>query len=332
METRPIELIDQYGRHLNYLRMSVTDRCNLRCLYCMPSQGVSKLKHDEILTYEELHRLARLAVRLGVEKIRLTGGEPLLRKGIYDFMPLLTAIPGLLDVSLTTNGIFLRDNVNKIKAAGIKRINVSLDSLQPERYEKITGFDGFHQVWEGIESAKDLGFNPIKINVVVIQGLNDDEIIEFGKLSLDYPFHIRFIEYMPIGVQGANPLHHVTNGELKNQLLRLGKLLPIPKSPLDGPADRHKIEGAKGEIGFISALSDHFCPKCNRLRLTPNGHIRPCLLSNLEQNLKGPMRSGASDEELARIFVDAALKKPYEHHIKAERSIPLCGQMSSIGG
>jgi len=333
MTDKSVELIDSHGRHLNYLRISVTDRCNLRCIYCMPSEGVPKEKHDEILTYEELFRLARIGIGLGIEKIRLTGGEPLLRKGICDFLPRLTAIPGLRDLSITTNGVFLCDHAAEIKAAGIKRINVSLDSLKPERYEKITRFDRFHQVLAGIDAARKLGFYPIKLNVVVIQGVNDDEIPDFVKLSLDHPYHIRFIEYMPMGVCASrNSFHYISNGTLKKAVGRIGELIRVPRGPFDGPAERYKIKGARGEIGFISALSDHFCPRCNRLRLTANGHLRPCLLSDDEEDLKAPLRRGANDEEIAEIFLSTALRKPYEHHLTASPTTPLCGQMSSIGG
>jgi cyclic pyranopterin phosphate synthase len=328
-----IQLIDQYDRHLNYLRISITDRCNLRCLYCIPSDGIAKLTHGDILTYEEILRLARIAVTLGVDKIRLTGGEPLVRKGIYEFIPRLTALPGLKEVSLTTNGIYLRDNLEKLRSAGIKRINVSLDTLRREKYENITGYDGFQQVWEGIRLARKLKFQPIKINVVVIKGINDDEILDFARLTLHEPYHIRFIEYMPIGVvHKENILRHVPNSLIKKQLSSLGRLVHISKNTLDGPAERFRFQGAPGEIGFISALSNHFCATCNRLRLTPTGNLRSCLLFDQEIDLKGPMRRGASDNELVQIFLRAALTKPHSHYLASENSILPSGHMSAIGG
>ncbi|MBC8461950.1 MAG: GTP 3',8-cyclase MoaA [Deltaproteobacteria bacterium] len=326
-------LIDQHDRRLNYLRISVTDRCNLRCLYCIPCEGIAKLRHDDILTYEEILRLAMIAVSLGVNKVRLTGGEPLLRKGIYEFLPRLTALSGLKDVSLTTNGLFLKDNLEKIRTSDIKRINVSLDTLNRQRYEKITGYDGFQDVWDAIELARELNFQPIKINVVLIKGLNDDEILDFAKLSKHYPYHIRFIEYMPLGITNPNaPLQFVSNYLLKEQFRRMGHLVPVRRDEYDGPVERFKFEGASGEIGFISPLTRHFCPSCNRLRLTASGNIRPCLLSDQEVDLKGPMRSGASDDELAQVFLMAAHNKPYAHHLTSEDPIPFSGQMSSIGG
>jgi len=326
-------LIDQHDRRLNYLRISITDRCNLRCLYCIPREDIAKLRHDDILTYEEIFRLTRIAVSLGVNKIRLTGGEPLLRKGIYEFLPRLTALSGLKDVSLTTNGLFLKDNLEKIRSSGIKRINVSLDTLNRQRYEKITGYDGFQDVWNAIELARELNFQPIKINVVLIKGLNDDEILDFAKLSKHYPYHIRFIEYMPLGIINPDaPLQFVSNYLLKEQFRRLGHLEPVRRAEYDGPVERFKFEGASGEIGFISPLTHHFCSSCNRLRLTASGNIRPCLLSDQEIDLKGPMRSGASDDELAQVFLMAANNKPYAHHLTSEDPIPFSGQMSSIGG
>lgn len=332
MESNHPQLIDQYHRRLNYLRLSITDRCNLNCLYCTPAGVTSKLRHEDILTYEEIFRLARIVVGLGIEKIRLTGGEPLIRKGIYDFLPRLAALPGLKDISLTTNGIFLKENTKRIRASGIKRINVSLDTLRPDIYEKITGYDGFQQVWEGIELARELGFQPIKINMVPILGINDDEILDFARLSVVYPYHIRFIEYMPIGANPDDPLSYVANSLIKEQLTSLGKLVPVPKTAYEGPAERFKIEGASGEIGFISPMTNHFCRVCNRLRLTASGRLRPCLLSNKHTDLKGPMRSGASDSELARIFLNAALNKPYAHQLTSENTSRVSAHMSSIGG
>ena len=333
MGSNHIQLIDQYDRNLNYLRISVTDRCNLQCLYCRPREGTTKLRHEDILTYEEILRLARIAVNLGVNKIRLTGGELLVRKGICDFIPQLTALPGLKDVSLTTNGVYLKDNLEKLRSAGIKRINVSLDTLREQRYKKITGCNGFKRVWEGIELAKKLKFQPIKINVVVIKGINDDEVLDLARLTLHEPYHIRFIEYMPLGVKNTETiLRHVPSSLIKKRLNSIGRLVQIPRTTLDGPAEHFKFQGAAGEIGFISALSHNFCSVCNRLRLTPKGSLRPCLLFDQEIDLRDPMRSGASDNELARIFLKAALTKPHSHYLASENSILPSGQMSAIGG
>jgi len=333
METVLPNLIDKYNRHLNYLRISITDRCNLRCLYCMPRDGLAKLRHEDILTYEEILRLATIAVNLGVNKIRLTGGEPLIRKGLFQLLSTLANLPGLKDISMTTNGIYLKENLDKIKSAGMKRINISLDTLHRERYRKITGYDGFEKVWDGILSAEKLGFNPIKINMVVMQDINDDEIVDFARLSLDHPYHIRFIEYMPSGfADQGTPLHHVPNSAVKEQIIRLGKLVQVLNTEIDGPTDRFRLEGATGEIGFISPLTHHFCQVCNRLRLTASGHLRPCLLSDREIDLKTPMRAGASDNDLAQIFLKAADNKPRAHGLVSEHCGSLSGQMSAIGG
>ena len=330
-QTKP-RLIDQYKRTLNYLRISITDRCNLNCIYCTPRHGVPKLNHEDILRYEEILRLAGIAVRLGVDKIRLTGGEPLVRKGVYEFIPKLTAIPGLKEVSLTTNGIHLKENLERIKAAGIKRINVSLDTMNRDTYRKITGYDGFPQVWEGIERARVLGFNPIKINIVPLKGINDSEFLDFARLSLEHPYHIRFIEHMPLGTVGPEvQTNYIPNSKIKAQISRLGELIPVPRTKYDGPAARFRLEGAAGEIGFISPLTDHFCKTCNRLRLTAEGHLRPCLLSDKDEDLKNPMRNGASDQELELIFLNTAFKKPRSHHLDSLEPTP-SSQMSSIGG
>ena len=326
-------LTDPYDRRLNYLRLSLTDRCNLRCLYCMPREGTVKLSHEDILTYEEILRLSAIAVSLGVTKIRLTGGEPLVRKGIHEFIPHLTALVGLKEVSLTTNGILLKERLDDLKAWGIKRLNISLDTLDREKYRKITGHDGLEQTLESIEAARRAGFQPVKINVVVLEGINDDELLDFAKLSLTTQYHIRFIEYMPVGVTRTTPpLRYVPNARIKDKLSQIGRLVEIPRRSQDGPAERFRFENAPGEIGFISPLSHAFCHLCNRLRLTANGHLKPCLLSPEEEDLMGPMRQGASDEDLAQIFLKVAFNKPHSHQRDLRNSIPSTSQMSSIGG
>lgn len=333
MSNNQAHLIDRYDRLLNYMRISITDRCNLKCIYCVPRSGIPKLNHSDILTYEEILRLAKIAINLGIFKIRLTGGEPLVRKGVFGFIPQLAAIQGLRELSLTTNGIYLRDNIEKIRSGGIKRINVSLDTLNRSKYIKITGYDGFHQVWEGIELARELNFGPVKINVVPMRELNDDEILDFAMLTFHHPYHIRFIEHMPLGgVSKEIQQHYIPSSFIKTQIEQLGKLTQVPNTQLDGPAERFKFKGASGEIGFISPLTEHFCHRCNRLRLTADGHLRSCLLSDHEEDLKGPMRSGATDNELAQIFLAATLNKPYRHHLDSKDTPLSSRQMSSIGG
>lgn len=327
-----LKLIDPYHRHLNYLRISITDRCNLKCIYCVPGDLIPRLSHDEILTYEEILRLVRIGIKLGISKIRVTGGEPLVRKGVYDFLADLSGLGGLADLSLTTNGVSLKPNLNKIKAAGIKRINISLDTLNRTKFEHITGFDLFDQVWQGIKMALEMGFHPIKLNIVALNGINDDELTDMARLSFDYPLHIRFIEYMPIGESqiGNGPL--LLAPEIKKRISVLGSLIPVPKTMNDGPAQRYHFEGAAGEIGFIHALSHHFCDRCNRLRLTARGQLRPCLLSDHHEDVKGIMRTGGTDEQLAEIFFKAVRHKPSDHNLAMQNPSRVCGQMSSIGG
>ncbi len=327
-----LKLIDPYNRHLNYLRISITDRCNLKCIYCVPRHLIPRLSHDEILTYEEILRLVRIGVRLGISKIRVTGGEPLVRKGVYGFLTDLSGLDGLVDLSLTTNGVTLKDNLNKIKAAGIKRINISLDTLNPKKFERITGFDLFDQVWQGIEMALSLGFHPIKLNIVALNGINDDELADMAHLSFDYPLHIRFIEYMPIGESQIGNAPLLLAPEIKKRISVLGKLIPVAKTINDGPAQRYHFVGAAGEIGFIHALSHHFCDRCNRLRLTARGQLRPCLLSDHHEDVRDIMRSGGTDEQLAKVFFKAVRHKPSDHNLAIQNPSRVCGQMSSIGG
>ncbi|CAN2039688.1 GTP 3',8-cyclase [Candidatus Magnetomoraceae bacterium gMMP-15] len=322
-------LIDKYHRHLNYLRISITDRCNLHCIYCMTGRNFSKLNHSDILTYEEILRVVNIAINMGITKVRITGGEPLVRKDVYDFLKSLTAIKELKDVSFTTNGVFLKQNLTKIQDAGIKRINVSMDTLIRQKFKQITGFDFFTQIWDGIEMAKDMGFDPVKLNVVVMKGINDNEISDFGRLAMNQPYHVRFIEYMPIGlsVKEHNDIY-LSSSDIKQELNKLGKLIPVKKGSNDGPAERFKWEKSRGEIGFIHPISHHFCETCNRLRLTASGKLRPCLLSDYEIDLKRPLRHGCSDSEIVKIFLRAAKHKNLKH--SRQKDFP--GQMSAIGG
>jgi cyclic pyranopterin phosphate synthase len=326
------KLVDNFNRHLNYLRISITDRCNLQCRYCEPQDLIPKLSHNEILTYEEILRLVRVATRLGISKVRITGGEPLVRKGVYEFLHELTATDGLKDVSLTTNGVLLKDNLAKIQAVGISRINISLDTLNPKKYHEITGYDEFDRVWQGIEKAHQMGFYPIKLNIVALKGINEEEFVEMAQLSFQYPFHIRFIEYMPIGRSAFNPDGLLLAPEIKSRISDLGNLVTVQEDEHDGPARRYKYEDAIGEIGFIPALSQHFCNKCNRLRLTASGQLRPCLLSDHQEDLKEAIRQGCSDQQLADIFIKAVRHKPSDHNLVAKNPARVCGQMRAIGG
>jgi GTP 3',8-cyclase len=326
------ELVDREQRHLNYLRISITDRCNLRCLYCAPDGRIPKLFHRDILSYEEILRLVKIGIRLGIRKVRVTGGEPLVRKGAVDLLGHLARMPELEDVSLTTNGVLLAASAQRIFDAGVRRVNISLDSLNPKKYAQITGYDLFDQVWAGIEKARRIGFNPIKINAVAMRGVNDDEILDFGKLSQDHPFHIRFIEYMPIGNSRTRSRDQILTPEIQARIASLGELMPLDPSRKDGPARRYRLPGAQGEIGFISALSQHFCSSCNRLRLTADGKLRACLLSDRHVCLRETLRSGGSDEQLAGLFRIAVQQKAAEHQLSAHGATSVHDHMQGIGG
>lgn len=310
MTIAPDLLIDGRHRKLNYLRISVTDRCNLRCLYCNPRIKTQKLLHKNILRYEEILRIIRIGVRLGITKVRITGGEPLVRKGCCDFLDQIAGIDGIEDISLTTNGVLLKQHIDRIMSAGIRRLNISIDTLDRRKYEKITGADVFDQVWEGIWAALDKGCDPVKLNVVALRGINDNELASLAKLSMDHPFHVRFIECMPIGrtlPSGGPPLLYP---EIRSCIRKIGELHPVSNGVNDGPAQRFKFANAPGEVGFISPLSRHFCDTCNRLRLTADGHILSCLLSNVCENIKAPLRMGLLDEDLTDVFVRAVKRKP----------------------
>ncbi len=325
-------LVDHEKRHLNYLRVSITDRCNLRCLYCAPEGRIPKLDHDEILSYEEILRLVRIGTQLGIRKVRITGGEPLVRKGAVDLLGRLTRIKELEDISLTTNGVLLAPNAQGIFDAGIRRINISLDTLDSKKYAQITGYDRFEQVWSGIQRAREIGFAPIKINVVAMRGINDDEITSFGRLALDHPFHVRFIEYMPIGNSRASSQDQILTPEIKAMIGTIGALIPVGNGQNDGPARRYRIAGAQGEIGFISAMSHHFCSRCNRLRLTADGKLRACLLSDRHEPLKALLRNGGSDEQLADVFRIAVRHKAAKHRLCPDSETSVKDQMQGIGG
>ncbi len=330
-------MIDSHNREINYLRVSVTDRCNLRCSYCMPKEGLSLIGHADILRYEELLRIIRVSAGTGINKIRITGGEPLVRRGVVDFIASLTSIKGINDISLTTNGILLDAFAAKLFAAGVKRINISLDSLDPGKYARITGGGDLSKVLSGIEEVRRVGFTPIKINIVAIKGFNDDEILNFVKLSLHKPYQIRFIELMSMG--------HATldynNGYLSNTVVREiidrhYHLEPVngKRNKMEGPARIYRIAGGAGEIGFISPLSHKFCRACNRLRLTADGHLRICLLSDEEIDLRQSLRNGCSDADLENLIKGAITKKPLQHDISCDEGHrkKCMTDMSSIGG
>jgi cyclic pyranopterin phosphate synthase len=329
------QLIDTYERKIDYLRISVTDRCNLRCVYCMPGEGIELIEPEGILRYEELLRVARIAVSHGVTKIRVTGGEPLVRKGILDFIRELKSIDGLKDLSLTTNGVLLKRFAKGLREAGLKRINVSLDSLNRARFGKLTRGDRLDDVLAGLDAALDAGLDPVKINMVVIKGFNDDEIMAFARLSKEKPFHVRFIEYMPFDTaDGWQREKCLSSGEIKESINRVEKLYPVKRHKDDGagPARRFRFKDALGEVGFISPVSEHFCGECNRLRLTADGKLRTCLFSDNEIDLRSALRDGSTDEAIEALLFKAVGEKPLGHRINDNIFKKCSRTMSLIGG
>ncbi|MGL5257743.1 MAG: GTP 3',8-cyclase MoaA [Proteocatella sp.] len=320
------ELYDRIGRHIYYLRVAVTDRCNFRCRYCMPPEGVEWLEHNDILRYEEIIRIISAFANLGIDRVRITGGEPLVRKGLLPFLRDVASIPGIKELGLTTNGSLLEEYAPLLKEAGVKRVNVSLDTLQRERFIRLTGQDRLDQVLAGINKAQEIGLTPVKINMVVIKGFNSDEIIDMAKFAIEKPYQVRFIEYMPFRT-GKDYLF--TAEKVKKQLENSGFKL-IPQTGGSGPAKIYNILKSKGSIGFITPVSQHFCSSCNRIRLTADGCIKPCLISNEEYPLRQQLRSGISDNELLEKIKRIVWNKPEQQSLakgqKSERG------MSRIGG
>jgi cyclic pyranopterin phosphate synthase len=315
---------------INYLRVSITDRCNLRCFYCTPWGGWEKLPCQEILRYEEMLHLAGVAAGVGIKKLRVTGGEPLMRRGVLEFIRRLRQVPGIEEVCLTTNGVRLAELAPDLFATGLRHLNLSLDSLRRDRYRELTGFDRFGDVTAGLEAAAALGFHPIKINCVVLKDLNDDELLDFARLTRDHPYQVRFIEFMPTVAEARWRRHFLPIAEIRQRLAALGPLEAVTSSATAGPARTFRIPGFWGELGFISSVSDHHCPTCNRLRLTAAGWLRPCLFAASELDIKGPLRQGASDEALAQLFREAIRLKGCVAPALASSRLPR--SMVSIGG
>lgn len=323
-------LTDRHGRRINYLRLSVTDRCDMRCLYCMPAEGIPKLDHCEVLSYEELHQLAAAAVAVGIEKIRVTGGEPLVRKGIVNFLQRLATIPGLRQLVLTTNGQLLAGMAAELRRAGVQRLNISLDSLRPKVFARITRCGDLERVLAGIKAAEEVGL-PIKLNMVVMRGINDNEIADFAALTLKKDCSVRFIEYMPTKTEEGWQSLVVPGDEILARLGRDYPFTPIIRGELAGPAREFRIAGAKGNIGVITALSGHFCQDCNRIRTTASGKIRNCLFSAEEFDLRALLArgdAGAIQTELRRLVS----VKPARHAMNEQEAGHVPFVMASIGG
>lgn len=329
------ELIDAYDRRIDYLRISITDHCNLDCFYCTPFGGRTRMLQREILRYEEILQVVEAAVLAGISKVRITGGEPLLRKDMVGLCRMLADIEGLENLALTTNGVLLEELALPLFEAGVRRINISLDTLIPERFEKITGRDYLHRVLSGIERAERVGFFPVKINTVVMRGINDDEIEDFARLTFEKPCHVRFIELMPINGRSSKNQSSlfVPVEEIVKQVKSVGDLCLEHETKSFGPARMCKLKGGIGKVGFITPMSRHFCGSCNRLRLTAEGKLRTCLFSETEIDIKEPLRKGISTEELIDVFFRLAVKeKPQRHDLINNRGEVSGRGMYAIGG
>lgn len=306
-------------RVVSYLRLSVTDRCNLRCVYCMPASGIRLLPQAEILTYAELDEiLATVAGPLGLRAVRITGGEPLVRGGVLEFVRRLARLPGIEDLSMTTNALLLERFAPDLKAAGLQRVNVSLDTLRPERFARICRGGDLGQVFAGIRAAEAAGLAPVKVNMVVIPGLNDDEVEEMARLTLEEPRHVRFIEFMPVGNSDLQrERRFITSVDLRRRLAARFGLTEAQDGPVGlGPARYWRLPGAAGTVGFISPLSQHFCTSCNRIRLTADGWVRTCLLNDrIGVDIKTPLRAGVRGAGLVELFREAIRKKPPSHEL-----------------
>ena len=327
-------LVDTFGRHHNNLRISVTDRCNIRCFYCMPADNVEFMQRSELLTFEEIERFVCVAVPLGVEKVRLTGGEPLVRRDLDKLVAKIAAIPGIEDIGLTTNGILLPEQAQRLFDAGLRRINISLDALDPVRFREITRRDGYEKVLEGIQTARDVGFDPVKVNAVSVRGVTEDQLVPFGRFARESGVEVRFIEFMPLDADNAWERNKVLFGyeiieKLSSEIM---PLVPSEDQNLSAPATNFVFEDGIGRIGLIASVSQPFCKSCNRFRLTADGKLRNCLFSLEETDVKAIIRGGNSDADIARAIRESISAKKEGHEINTARFIQPERPMYSIGG
>ncbi len=327
-------LQDRFGRQITQVRMSVTDRCNLRCVYCMPEEGVNFVSHQEILRYEEIIRLAKIFAKMGVSRLRITGGEPLVRKDVVTLVEKLRKIPGLESVPMTSNGTLLSQFAEPLRKAGITQLNVSLDTLDRDKYRSITRFDRLPDVIDGIRAAREVGL-PVRINVVPVRGWNDGELLDFAEFGRAERLTIRFIEFMPFNNNRWERDKFIPTEELKAIIGRRYPLFPEGRDYPSAPAEYFHTKDKRGRFGFITSVSGSFCRACNRLRLTAEGRIKPCLHSDEEIDLRGPLREGALDDELVELMAEAVARKPEEHQnfLDAKQKLRLPGrEMGRIGG
>lgn len=327
-------LIDPFGRDINYMRISITDRCNLRCAYCLPETGVKWIPIESIITAEEIVRVVEVAASMGITKVRLTGGEPLVRPDVVDIVQQIARVNGIADLSLTSNAILLAEMAQPLADAGLKRVNISMDTLNAEKFHRITRFGDFEKVWKGILAAESAGLEPIKINCVIVGGVNDDEVIDLAKLSLEHAWHVRFIELMPIANEQdwGNGLPSVekryVSVQKMHEMLMGFDLQPVKTNTFAGPERTFRIPGASGTVGFISPLGDHFCNKCNRLRLTADGRLRSCLLVDKEISIRDALKNGTD----LKYFIEKAVADKPKGHELAQHNCPEARCMSQIGG
>lgn len=307
-------MVDSFGRSVEYLRISVTDKCNLRCVYCMPEEGLPWLKRDQLLSYEEIHRIVRAMAPLGLKRLRLTGGEPLVRKDLPFLVELLAGVEGIQDLAISTNGVLLGGMARTLREAGATRVNISLDSFRKARVDALARRKGtWERVLGGLEAAEAAGLTPIKINVVLIRGKNDDEILDFARATLDHPWHVRFIELMPTAANlELSSDNYFSCQDALARLREMGELLPVEGPTGNGPATYFRFPGANGTVGVITPMSHNFCDRCNRLRLTADGMLRPCLFGDLQTNLRDPLRAG---QDLLPLIHETLRIKPERHDL-----------------
>lgn len=348
-------LIDSFGRLHNNLRISVTDRCNIRCFYCMPADNVEFMPKENLLSFEEIERVVRIGTTLGIDRVRLTGGEPLVRRDLHILVGKLAAIPGIIDIGLTTNGILLEEQAQALRDAGLRRLNVSLDALDPEVFRRVTRRDGYERVLAGIEAARAVGFSPIKLNAVSVRGLTEDQIVPFGQLARETDTVVRFIEFMPLDADSQwqrdkvlfaheiietleaafgpmRPIESRDSDPAGSMQPSPGSLLPLMTAQTHAPAQDFQFVDGRGRIGLIASVSQPFCRSCNRFRLTADGRLRNCLFSNEETEIKHLLRSEGTDELIAQAMLDSIATKKEGHEINTARFIQPDRPMYSIGG
>ncbi len=349
-EPSPRRLIDRFGRLHNNLRISVTDRCNIRCFYCMPADNVEFMPKAHLLTFEEIERIVRVGTRLGIDRIRLTGGEPLVRRDLHVLVQRLAAVPGIVDIGLTTNGILLDEQAQLLRDAGLKRLNISLDALDPEVFKAVTRRDGYERVLAGIEAARKAGFSPIKLNAVSVRGLTEDQIVPFGHMARESETVVRFIEFMPLDSDGQWQrdkvlFAHEIIAILESEFGPLKPVLPtadrvnatnalaiIGNATTHAPAQDYEFADGRGRIGLIASVSQPFCASCNRFRVTADGKFRNCLFSHEETDVKTTLRSGGTDDEIAELMLVCIAAKNEGHEINSAKFIQPDRPMHSIGG